>query len=181
MDTSDELPTGFGRRSAWSVAGQAGGKMKQLAGGAIQTLGWGGDRPARGGARGDRDPGIASAFWGTRKADRIGGIRLGGGETSSRRAPGAGRGGLSGFSGLLERVTDVAGSRVPPSHTSAPYSALPPSPTSSRRAPPSPSASHGRFPSDGGLFELGEEDEEGHADAVELPHEFQLQEQPLAR
>ena len=142
--------------------------MKQLASGALDTLGWGATPVASwssgGAGKGDKDAGIARAFWGTRHGERAGGIKLGG-PTSPPSRP---QGGLSGFGGLLERVTDVAGSRLPPST----YSTLPPSP---RRAPPSPSSRsssrRGSAVSEG-LFELGEEDEgEG---AVELPREFEL-------
>ncbi|ORY79346.1 hypothetical protein BCR35DRAFT_304768 [Leucosporidium creatinivorum] len=187
VDTSDELPLPYRRQGAWGVVSSASSEAMKLASSAWEGLGWGGDRARGYRTEGERDDGIARAFWGTRRADRTGGIRLGeaGG---GRRGGAAGGGGLSGFSGLMERVTDVAGSRrPPPPPAGAGYSSLPShAPPPPRRAPPSPSSrSHSRAASisssngAGALFELGEEDEEGHADAVELPREFELKERAV--
>lgn len=185
VDTSDELPLPYKRQGAWGVVKETGATVFELGKSGWEALGWGRERGKSYRGEGERDDGIARAFWGTRRDNRVGGIRLGGGGAGPRRG---GQGGLSGFSGLLERVTDVAGSRRPPPSTDG-YSSLPthtppppPAPTSRRTAPPSPSSrSHSRAASisssnNGGLFELGEEDEEGHGDAVELPREFELKE-----
>lgn len=149
--------------------------MKQLASGALDTLGWGAEGRgafAAGARNGDKDAGIARAFWGTRQSERAGGIKLGASGSGPTPLIRQQQGGLSGFGGLLERVTDVAGSRLPPSSA---YAYSNPPPISPRRAPPAPSSrSSSRRSSvvDVGLFELGEED--GNEGAVELPREFEL-------
>lgn len=121
----------------------------------LETLGWIGERKDRGWS-GDRDAGIAKAFWGVRRKDRTGGIRLA--EEGQERLGGDGgrnvrRGGRAAFGGaVLERVGDVGSPAVA-------NSAVPASP----RASSSPT-----------LFDLGEEDEEAEGDAVELPRKFEL-------
>lgn len=138
-DDDDELPSELPPPKPTLV--QRGTKV-------LETLGWIGEGKEREWS-GSRDAGIARAFWGVRRKDRTGGIRLGGEEERGRVEEG--RRGAQGFGGsVLERVGDVG-------PAAAANSALPMSP----RASSSPT-----------LFDLGEEDEE--ADAVELPMQFSL-------
>ncbi|KAM0746233.1 hypothetical protein T439DRAFT_329955 [Meredithblackwellia eburnea MCA 4105] len=154
-DDDDELPSvglspthssGSGGYPASIVAKTKNGVM-----GVLDTLGWTGGSGGGGG--------LKRAFWGTRRVDRPGGIRLGDEEeripsTSSTKpqprrpkSPSSGTGNGNG-SGILRPQP-----LPPPSATPNP----PPSPKATR----SPSAN---------LFDLGEEDE----DADELGNEFIL-------
>jgi hypothetical protein len=124
----------------------------------LEILGWTGDRRKGGTVWGGKDGGVARAFWGIRKKDRVGGIRLG--DEEDPRSSTSPRG-VRGGTGRIERV-----------QTGGNYTSAAPSSPRSPRASASPK-----------LFDLGEEEEEerrlGEADAVELAMDFALPGDPL--
>ncbi|SGY48102.1 BQ5605_C001g00613 [Microbotryum silenes-dioicae] len=123
----------------------------------LNTLGWG-DGAGVGSNQG-RD-GMARAFWGIPKKDRIGTIRLGSTAASGaapRSGTGPSSGGLSGVAGLLGRITDLAGRSRNDAY-------LPVDRQSRSRGNPQTT-----------LFDLERGDEEHGDDAVELPPGFMLE------
>ncbi|GAA5899323.1 hypothetical protein JCM8208_001616 [Rhodotorula glutinis] len=135
-------------RPVLSLASSALSALQRTAGSASEALGWGSERGMRA-LRGDgeRSDVIARAFWGVRKGDRAGGIRLGGGGAAS--AGGAGRWEDNGVEGGRGAEVREGG-------------------RSSRGGGHSTTASG----SSAALFDLG--DDAGPGDVVELPHEFSL-------
>ena len=136
-------------RPALSLASSAFSALQRTAGSATEALGWGSERGMRA-LRGDgeRSDGIARAFWGVRKGDRAGGIRLGAG--GAPPASGAGRSSYKeSEEGRGTEVRDGArgGSRAGV-HSSTPSA------------------------SSAALFDIGDDADPG--DAVELPHQFSL-------
>ncbi|SCV74248.1 BQ2448_6680 [Microbotryum intermedium] len=124
----------------------------------INTLGWG--EGAGVGSNRGRD-GIARAFWGIPKKDRIGTIRLG--STLTTTTPGGAptgkghsSGGLSGVDGLFGRITDLAGRLRNDAYG------------------PVDGQVRSRGDSQSTLFDLERGDEEDGEDAVELPPGFTL-------
>ncbi|KAK4703457.1 hypothetical protein P7C70_g2764, partial [Phenoliferia sp. Uapishka_3] len=130
----------------------------------LDTLGWTGRNedgngdfgPGPNGGAGDKSAGILRAFWGIRKGDRKGRIRLGGDNSDEE----SGRRRSSKPILNLGKSTAALVDSLPPLYPSSPGSRTPQSPRASSASP--------------SLFDLGEEDEEG--DAVELPREFELRE-----
>ncbi|KPV76337.1 uncharacterized protein RHOBADRAFT_52359 [Rhodotorula graminis WP1] len=136
-------------RPALSLASSALSALQRTAGSASDALGWGSERGMRA-LRGDgeRSDGIARAFWGVRKGDRAGGIRLGG---AGGATPAGGASRWEDEEVEAGRGTEVReGAR------------------GSRGAGHSKTASG----SSAALFDLGDDGDPG--DAVELPHEFSL-------
>ncbi|BGP38604.1 hypothetical protein JCM10449v2_002539 [Rhodotorula kratochvilovae] len=87
--SSSPSPGGFPSRRAYtldtrparSLASSALSTLQRGAGGAAEALGWGTERGMRAlRGEGEKSAGIARAFWGLRKGERAGGIKLGGGE-----------------------------------------------------------------------------------------------------
>ncbi|GAA5884503.1 hypothetical protein JCM6882_005279 [Rhodosporidiobolus microsporus] len=168
-------PSGTTTRLASSAAEQ----VQRGLGSVLDTLGWGSNSsPASGGARGgEKTAGIAQAFWGLRRQDRTGGIRLGGragddNEAAGGPSPASARLGrrneLSGVGGAISRIFDVAGSGS--SRTASPStraSSAARSGSGHHRASSASSVSSGTA-----LFEVGNDADAG--DAVELPTHFSL-------
>ncbi|GAA5836030.1 hypothetical protein JCM9279_002168 [Rhodotorula babjevae] len=136
-------------RPVLSLASSAFSALQRTAGSASEALGWGSERGMRA-LRGDgeRSDGIARAFWGVRKGDRAGGIRLG----ADGAAPAGGARRWDDDERDEVRGTEVregarSGSRGG-GHSSTPSA------------------------SSAALFDIGDDADPG--DAVELPHQFNL-------
>lgn len=157
-DNADELP---------ATSPQPRPSVPQLASKGIRTaldaLGWTGAGGSGGGVGGQgphSDAGIARAFWGLRKKDQRGGIRLGDDDEANPGGAAAAR--------RQRKPLEL----VLPAPLVERLPAVPSSPGRGRVPPQSPRAS-----SSPTLFDLGEEEEE--QDAVELAHEFKLEDHPL--
>ncbi|GAA6052388.1 hypothetical protein JCM3770_000218 [Rhodotorula araucariae] len=72
-------------RPARSLASSTLATLQRGAGGAAEALGWGTERGMRAlRGEGEKSAGIARAFWGLRKGERAGGIKLGDNEAAGR-------------------------------------------------------------------------------------------------
>ncbi|GAA6002266.1 hypothetical protein JCM10207_003154 [Rhodosporidiobolus poonsookiae] len=175
---ADELPAPSPSLRTYSFAGpgpsRSAGRLASTVqrgvASALDTLGWGQD--GAGGVlrgAGDKSAGIARAFWGLRKQDRVGGIRLGAGEdleAGQSRSASRGRGNsreseLSGVAGAVSRIFDVAGGQRERERASLARS------SGHHRSTSASSNASGTA-----LFDIGDDADAG--DAVELPTHFSL-------
>ncbi|BGP14571.1 hypothetical protein JCM10213_001920 [Rhodosporidiobolus nylandii] len=156
-------------------------KVQSGVGGVLETLGWGSrSASALGGSgqRGEKTAGIARVFWGVRKQDRTGGIRLesGRGLGDSSSSDTDRRSELSSVGGAISRIFDVAGGRRGGSGSGVRSQERTAGGVVGRhhRSTSASSAASGTA-----LFDVGSEAEVG--DAVELPAHFSLSSSSSAR